>query len=326
MLYPWQKSIWEKLQAQGERLHHALLVHGPAGIGKLALAEQFTQFLLCESASGTPRPCGVCDGCRWFLAGSHPDLRRLEPESLARRVAADEDGDAPVAPAAQKGAKPSQEIKVDQVRALDGFLNLRSHRGRRRIVLVHPAEAMNPNAANALLKALEEPQPGAHFILVSHRPARLLPTIRSRCAAVPVMLPEPALAKAWLREQGGPEAEAWLTFTGGAPLRALGYAGEAGGPVSRMRKALEAGDLEAMQAAGGREELEALAEVLQRRAFDVAMRSLGGRERYGLGRLSRRPGAWLKYARELGRCRALARHPLNPRLLAGEMLAGIPSD
>ena len=323
-LYPWQETLWGRLQAQGERLHHALLIHGPAGIGKLALAERFAQLLLCES-SATPKPCGLCDGCRWYLAGSHPDLRRLEPESMARRVGTDEEGETPGA-AASRAAKPSQEIKVDQVRGLDGFLSLRSHRGRRRIVLVHPAEAMNLNAANALLKALEEPQSGAHFILVSHRPARLLPTIRSRCAAVPVTLPEQRVARAWLKKQGVPEAEAWLAFAGGAPLQAQAHAGDAGGASVGMRRATQSRDFDAMQAAGGREELEALAEVLQRRAIDVAMRSLGGRDRYGLGGRSPHAAAWLRYAREMGRFRALARHPLNPRLLAGEMLAGMPEE
>jgi DNA polymerase-3 subunit delta' len=326
MIYPWQTSVWEQLQSQSDRLHHALLIHGPAGIGKLMLAEQFAQLLLCESSPGVPKPCGACDGCRWYIAGSHPDLRRLEPESMARRVGVDDEGETPAPGTTRGAAKPSQEIKVDQVRGLDSFLSLRSHRGRRRVVLVHPAEAMNPNAANALLKALEEPQPGAHFILVSHRPARLLPTIRSRCAGVPMKLPERGVARAWLKEQGVPEAEAWLAFTGGAPLQALAYAGEAGSAIARMRKALLARDFDAMEAAGGREDLEALAEVLQRRAIDVAMRSLGGRDWYGLGGSSRYAGAWLRYARAMGRSRALARHPLNPRLMAGEMLAGMPMD
>jgi DNA polymerase-3 subunit delta' len=325
MIYPWQIAIWERLQAQPDRLHHALLIHGPAGIGKLALSEQFAQLLLCESSPGVPKPCGACDGCRWYIAGNHPDLRRLEPEAMARRVGAEDEPEMP-APAASRAAKPSQEIKVDQVRELDTFLGLRSHRGRLRVVLVHPAEAMNPNAANALLKALEEPQPGAHFILVSHRPARLLPTIRSRCAAVPVALPEPGLARTWLKEQGVPDAEAWLAFTGGAPLQAMTYAREVGGAVGGMRKALQARDFDAMAAVGGRDELEALAEVLQRLAIDVAMRSLGGRDRYGMGGSSRHASAWLRYARAMGRFRALARHPLNPRLMAGEMLAGMPMD
>jgi DNA polymerase-3 subunit delta' len=325
MVYPWQESAWATLVAQSDRLHHALLIHGPAGIGKLALAERFGQLLLCESSQAASKPCGACDGCRWFLAETHPDFRRLEPESLARRAGQDDEADTP-APAASRSAKPSQEIKVDQVRALDSFLGLRSHRGRRRIVLVHPAEAMNANAANALLKALEEPQAGAHFILVSHRPARLLPTIRSRCAAVPVAVPERGRALAWLGEQRIPDAEAWLAFAGGAPLQAQAYASETGGAIAGMRKALAGRDVDALQAVGDREELEALAEVLQKRAIDTAMRSLAGRERYGLGATSRRAVEWLRYAREMGRFRALARHPLNPHLMAGEMLSKMPMD
>lgn len=324
-LFHWQNSAWERLESQAERLHHALLIHGPAGIGKFALAERFAQRLLCEAGGAARKPCGTCDGCRWFDASTHPDFRLLEPEALARRLTAEDDTDGPT-PATAKTAKPSQEIKVDQVRELDQFLSLRSHRGRRRVVLVHPAETMNANAANALLKALEEPQPGAHFILVSHRPARLLPTIRSRCAAVPMGLPDPLLARAWLKEQGVPEAEGWLAFAGGAPLQALAYARGGESPIANMRRALRSRDFDAMEAAKGREDLEALAEVLQRRAIDVAMRSLGGRERYGLGGSSQQAAAWLRYAREMGRFRALARHPLNPRLMAGEMLGGMPKD
>lgn len=327
MIYPWQIEAWQDLANRGERLHHALLFHGPAGIGKLALAEHFAQLLLCEAPGSASRPCGACEGCRWLLAGSHPDFRRLEPEALERRVAEDAEAD-PGATTAAKAAKPSQEIKVDQVRELEGFLALRSHRGRRRVVLVHPAEAMNPNAANALLKALEEPQPGAHFLLVSHRPARLLPTIRSRCLAVPVGLPAEPLARAWLKESGVPDAEAWLAFAGGAPLQALAYAKDSRGPIAAMREALRKRDLGSLQEVSGREDVEALAEVLHRYAIDVAMRSLGGRGRFGMQESGRAgsPAAWLRFARQMGRWRLLARHPLNPRLFAGEMLARMPED
>ena len=96
-----------------------------------------------------------------------------------------------------------------------------------RVALVHPAEDMNPNAANALLKGLEEPPAGAMFILVSHRPAQLLPTIRSRCVALPVPIPPREAALQWLSGQGIKDAERWLAYAGGAPLRALDYAAKA---------------------------------------------------------------------------------------------------
>lgn len=322
-VYPWQEHIWRQLLDLRAKLPQALLIHGPMGIGKLALAEVFAQILLCEASGELQAPCGRCDGCRWFLAGSHPDFRRLEPEILAQQRVSVEVEDEPV-PAAAKSQKASSEIKIDQVRELDGFLNLRSHRGRRRVVLVHPAEAMNPNAANALLKGLEEPQADAHFILVSHRPARLLPTIRSRCVALPVALPKPEDAAPWLKEQRVADGEQWLAYAGGAPLRAVEYATGAGELVARYRQALGARDFDALAAVNDREQLEALAEVLQKHALDVALASCAGRARFGQAKSSPNAAAWLRYARQMGKNRLLASHPLNPRLFAGEMLAGMP--
>jgi DNA polymerase-3 subunit delta' len=325
MIYPWQEHSWTQLAARRERLPHALLIHGPAGIGKLALAEHFAQSLLCEAVDATRAPCGQCDGCRWYLAGSHPDFRRVEPEALARQPEISAEEDAPrQAPA--RGSKPSTEIKVEQVRALDGFLNLRSHRAGRRVALVHPAEDMNLNAANALLKSLEEPPADAVFLLVSHRPSRLLATVRSRCVAVAVPVPDAAASAAWLAQQGAKDAGSWLAFASGAPLRALECASGAGESLERRRKAALGRDLESLGAVGDREELEVLAEVLQKQALDVAFASFCGRSRYGDAKPSRNGLAWLRYARSMGRNRVLAQHPLNPRLFAGEMLAGMPKD
>lgn len=325
MIFPWQDSLWNQLRERQARQPHALLVHGPAGIGKLALAEHYAQSLLCEARDPRRAPCGECDGCRWFAAGSHPDFRRVEPASLARRP---EDVEEPEdsAPAAGKRARPSSEIKVDQVRALDGFLNLKSHRGARRVALVHPAEDMNPNAANALLKGLEEPPPGAFFLLVSHRPARLLATIRSRCVAVPVPTPDLTASAAWLQQQGAKDSGLWLAFASGAPLLALQYAQGSGDALARVREALLAGDREALGAVNDREQLEALAEVLQKHALDVVFASYCGSTKFGAAKPSANAGAWLRYARKSGRNRALARHPLNPRLFAGEMLGEMPKE
>src|SRR5688572_33399631 len=89
-MHPWNQPILEALAGRLERLPHALLVYGPRGVGKLALAERMAQFLLCE---GKKKPCGTCDACRWYLAGNHPDFRRLEPEALSREpVAEPEEG------------------------------------------------------------------------------------------------------------------------------------------------------------------------------------------------------------------------------------------
>src|SRR4030095_419883 len=149
LMHPWNEALFQSLKARAERFPHALLIHGPRGTGKLALAERVAQLLLCEDAAH--RPCGRCAGRRWVAAGTHPDFRRVEPEALAKEpLAGDEEG----AEAPSKRAKPSLQIKIEQVRALDDFLNLRSHRGRLRVALVHPAEDMNPTTSNALLKGL----------------------------------------------------------------------------------------------------------------------------------------------------------------------------
>src|SRR5262245_11396963 len=220
-MHPWNEPHLDAIRQRLSRLPHALLIHGARGVGKLALAERISQLLLCEQEK---KPCGSCAGCRWFLAGTHPDFRRIEPEALAKEPPASEE---PAEEAAAKRSKPSIEIKIDQIRALEDFLNVGSHRGRLRVALVHPAEDMNEVSANALLKGLEEPPAGAVFILVSHRPARLLPTIRSRCVAMPVPIPSRDAALAWLSAQGAQAAERSLAFPGGAPAQALASAGEA---------------------------------------------------------------------------------------------------
>lgn len=317
-MHPWNLPILDALRAMRERLPHALLLHGPRGVGKLELAERVAQFLLCEHADAAKRPCDKCDGCRWYLAGNHPDFRRVEPEAIAKvPPAAEEEGEegaAAEAPA-RRTKQPSIIITVDQVRALADFLNLRSHRGALRIALVYPAEDMNANAANALLKGLEEPPAGAMFLLVSHRPARLLPTIRSRCVAIAVPIPSRETAIAWLKEQGAENPEKWLSYAGGAPVQARIYAEEAVGWERLLKSPGPVDD---------RENLERLIEVLQKIAYDRAFSAFGLAPKYKTGAPAANPAKarqWLAFAREMGENRALSRHPLNPRLFSSDLLA-----
>ena len=317
-MHPWNEPVLESLKKARERLPHALLIHGPRGIGKLALAEHFAQLLLCEHSDPQARPCGRCDACRWYVAGNHPDFRRIEPEALAKTPpadaeAAEEGSDAP----ARRTKQPSIVITVEQVRALADFLNLRSHRGALRIALVHPAEDLYPNAANALLKSLEEPPLGAIFILVSHRPARLLPTVRSRCVAVPVPIPPADVALRWLASQGVEKADRWLAFAGGAPLQAVQYAEGAAG-WERL--------LKSPQPVDDRESLERLAEAIQKIAYDRAFSAFGLPPKYRTGAPAASPAKLrrvLAFARKMGEDRQLTRHPLNPRLFSSDMLAGL---
>lgn len=324
-MYPWNAAAWEQLLARKENLPQALLVHGPRGIGKLELARSFSQLILCETP-GRREPCGQCDGCRWFLGGQHPDFRQIEPEALAAPVEPSED-----APAPSKTAKPSQEIKIDQVRDLSDFLNIGSHRGKRRLAVFHPAETMNANAANSLLKSLEDPASGACFILVSNNARHLIPTIRSRCISLPLGIPERDECLAWLKQQQVENAADWLAFAGGAPLLAMDYAAsERGERIGQVVDLLRRGGREALLnwPATDREHIEILSEVLQKWSLDQAFAGFSGRPKYfpsgATGKRKGEPDAWLRFAREAGRYRVAARHPLNPKLFAADLISRMP--
>lgn len=316
-----QPQAWQRLLRCREKVPHALLLHGPAGIGKLALAELFAQLLLCEEPPSA-LPCGRCDSCRWFAAGNHPDVRLVEPEALARRAQPEAEG------TEKAKGKPSFEIKINQIRGLEDFVHIGSHRGGMRVAIVSPAEAMNAHAANALLKNLEEPPPGAVFLLVASRPAQLLPTVRSRCVQMAISLPELSTAKAWLEDEGVGEAAARLAFAGGAPRQALQDAQSGRGAFIDETLA-QLADIEQrsrIQAPRDREGLELLAEVLQKRAYDGVFAAFGLPSRYGTLQAPAEGSAleWIRFARKLGHDRALARHPLNPMLHASQMLTAWP--
>lgn len=324
-MHPWNEDAWSELVARRDNLPQALLIHGPKGIGKLDLARRFAQLILCETA-GAKEPCGRCDGCRWFLAAQHPDFRQVEPEALAGPQDLGED-----APAPSKTAKPSHEIKVDQVRELADFLNIGSHRGKRRLCLFHPAEDMNANAANSLLKSLEDPASGVCFILISDNPRRLIPTIRSRCIGLPMAIPATAPALAWLEQEQVEDAQSWLAFVGGTPLLAKEYAeSERGSRIRQVVGLLKKGSRDALLAwpVADREQMEVLSEVLQKWAYDQAAGDLPGRRFFGPPAAESAPAAktdaWLRFAREAGRYRVAARHPLNPKLFAADLIGRMP--
>jgi DNA polymerase-3 subunit delta' len=196
-LFPWQAPLWQQLSGRAEHAH-AYLLQGPQGIGKRVLAERLMALLLCQAA--TTDPCAACKSCRLLLAGSHPDHFILQPEEA------------------------DKAILVDQVRRLVEFVSQTAQLGGRKVVLIEPAEAMNLNAANALLKSLEEPSGNTVLLLVSHQSSRLLPTIRSRCVQQPCPMPTPAQAAQWLAEVL-PEASVddradLLALAQGSPLAA----------------------------------------------------------------------------------------------------------
>jgi DNA polymerase-3 subunit delta' len=194
-LPPWLAPSWRMLaDAIGSgRIHHALLFASPRGYGKRALAEAFAAALLCQQRTADGSACGKCRSCLLVAAGSHPDLARVTFEIR-------DDG------------RPRTELTVDQLRALGARLSLASQFGGWQIALIDPADAMNPNAANALLKTLEEPSTNTVIALVADDPSRLPPTIRSRCQKIDVPMPTRDQALAWLRSRGVDAAAAAATL------------------------------------------------------------------------------------------------------------------
>lgn len=202
---PWQQEHWLHLSALvlQQRLPQALLLSGPAGVGKRRFARALGEFLLCEARSG--HACGACRSCQQLGAGTHPNLLWLS------RLTDDKSG------------KEKRDIQIEQVRQLGERLALSSHYGQAKVAVVEPADALNLNSANALLKTIEEPPPRTHLLLVTERPQSLPATLRSRCQKLRFTTPPASAAAAWLEQAGG-DARA-LDEARGAPLRALALAG-----------------------------------------------------------------------------------------------------
>ena len=210
-------------EALATRRGHALLIQGPQGVGQFELALTMAQAWLCEAAHD-PKPCGNCAGCKLVQSHTHPDLLVLLPEALREPLgwAASDDGDAGGEEKAGK-RKPSKDIRVDEIRQAIAFAQTTSARGRGKVVVIHPAERMNGISANALLKTLEEPPGNARLLLGCAAPDALLPTIRSRCQALVLPLPETAQASRWLAERSVAQPEVLLAATGGQPQDVLDW-------------------------------------------------------------------------------------------------------
>jgi DNA polymerase III subunit delta' len=223
-LLPWLQPALE--QALRQRAH-ALLIHGPSGVGQFELAAALAQALLCEAAAGA-RPCGHCHGCHLMRAHAHPDFCLLVPEAMRESLGwgfdaetARDSGDGTKA-----RAKPSREIRVEAVREAIGWSHKTATRGAAKVMLIHPAQAMNRVTANALLKTLEEPPGALRLLLCTSDPELLLPTIRSRCQRLPVAPPARDVALAWLEQQGIDGAAELLSAAGGYPLEASALAAQ----------------------------------------------------------------------------------------------------
>ncbi len=193
-----QEVLWRALR--DGRLHHAWLFEGARGVGKATLARELAMAANCERVPpGTAAPCGRCPACTSIARGVHPDVTWVRP---------DED-------------RAARSIPVERIREVVRQLGYHRFSARARFAIVDPAEAMAEPAANALLKTLEEPPDGTHFVLVTHNAAALLPTIRSRCQRLRFgAVPLPAV-EAWLVDGHGRSRE----VAAGAARASLGAPG-----------------------------------------------------------------------------------------------------
>src|SRR5256885_6334089 len=254
--------------------HHAYLLAGPEGVGKELLARTFAQAANCEIEDASARPCGRCESCRGIERGNFPDVSALMPqaEMIARGTISRSD---------LEGA-PSREIRVDEIRALARRLSFAALRGRRKIAIVTPADAMNERAQNTLLKTLEEPPPATTFLLVSANPDALLPTIRSRCARVQLgPVPEETLVARLLREKiPEDEARQRAARAQGSFARALAAQGEWRELLQSVEAALGAPDerdiLDLAEAHGNRDDALTVAEAVHAWTRDVLVAQAGG--------------------------------------------------
>ena len=319
---PWHRSLSHDLLARRARWPHAMLIAGPAGIGKGALARFLARALLCESPAAAGGPCGACPSCRYEAAGQHPDLRIVEPIEI--------EDDVP---------KPVEWIVVDRIRAMAHWAELTSHRGGAKVALIDPAERMHPSAANALLKTLEEPPADTYFLLVSHSPGRLPATIASRCQRVAAPRPGVDEGRAWLVAQGVEDADRALAQARFAPLRAgaladPGYQADrtawmkALGAPRRLSVASLGAWIDAAPREARKARRAAAREWLIEWCVDLARVRAGGAPlanadlEGALRTLARSVAAiaLFRYHRSLLRQRTLLAHPLQPRLVAEALL------
>ncbi len=205
---PWQTSLAEQVRQRlaGGGMPHAVLVSGPPGWGDEAFANWLALLLLGEDRDLDASTI------------AHPDLRWIRPDGAV--------------------------IKVDAVRELAEFAHGTPQAGPRKVAVLAEAHCLNRNAANALLKTLEEPPPGTHLVLASCHPGRLLPTVRSRCQSL-VIRPDPASARAWLEARlaargGADDLERRLFEHGGAPVAVMDAVEAGERPLEDLlRRALE---------------------------------------------------------------------------------------
>lgn len=205
-MFLWQKKQWESLQQARlqQRLPHAILLQGKAGVGKLQFAVALAKSLLCQRSAADGEACGACKSCQLFAGGTHPDYKHIKPQP----------------PKNSTSANPVLSIKVDTIRSLCEQLNTTSQLQGARVAIIEQADKMLHHAANSLLKTLEEPGQNTNIILHTARPDTIPITVRSRCQQVHFPQPSADEALQWLEQQAVSQAAVKLRQAHGAPILA----------------------------------------------------------------------------------------------------------
>jgi DNA polymerase III subunit delta' len=313
---PWFDAPLQQALAQPG---HALLLVAPPGVGALEFQLLLAQAWLCEAEAGARRPCGQCSACRLFAARTHPDLKLLLPEQLRVERGWDEAGED-----SEGGKKkPSRWIRIEEIRAAIEWMAKTTSRGRAKVLLLHPAEALQAIGANALLKTLEEPPAGARLLLSCSDPEHLLPTVRSRCQRLALPAPPVELAASWLAGQGVADAPALLAACSGRPLDALAL--HAAGVDAAAWAALPRALAQGQAGAWSGWPLARTLDALQKLCHDLLAAATGAPPRYfAAGALPAPRGGvapLLAWAAELNRVARHVEHPWSEALLVEALVS-----
>ena len=309
-------------QALAQQRAHALLLHAAPGDGALHFALALAQGWLCESGDAAQRggPCGGCVACRLVQSRSHPDLLLLLPETLQESLGWSAPGDDGGGDGGKSKKKPSRQIRIDELRAATDWIVRTTSRGRAKVVVLHPAEAVNLHAAGALLKTLEEPPPGARLVLSCAQPEQLLPTLRSRCQRVVLSSPPAAQALAWLVAQGVAGAEVLLAAAGGRPLDVLTLV--AAGVDAAAWRALPAAVAQGRAPALAGWPVARAVDALQKLCHDAMLQAVGGAPRfYPAVPAGVRLPALIAWSQRLARTARHDEHPWHEALLTEALVA-----
>ncbi len=316
-LAPWLQGQLQRLLAQRG---HALLLAGPSGLGQYELALALARGWLCEKP-GPQGACGACGSCHAIDVRTHADLCVLMPETLSLALGwpLDEGAQKEID---DKKRKPSKLIRVEAAREAVAFTQFTRSRGRTKVILVYPAERMNVESANTLLKTLEEPVGEVRFVLATEAAHQLLPTIRSRCQTHVMAWPSEAESLDWLLAQPAAaqasreQARVWLQAAGGRPDDALAWAASGLQDTlwAQLPRSLARGDWALLADWPPAQQLA----VLQKLCHDLMARAAGAPARFfPEAHLPAAPrwGVLAQWSRELMAAARTVEHPYSPGLM-----------